>query len=71
MRRLVYYGYNDAGDFEIKVKVEVPGCVSDHTEETEPLQLTRAECAKISKHMQFGKKGEERVIEFVNGKEVK
>lgn len=71
MRRLVYYGYNAEGDFEIKIKVQVPGCAGDHIEETEPLHLTRAECQKISKHMQFGKKGEERVMEFVNGKEIK
>jgi hypothetical protein len=69
MRRLVYYGYNADGDFEIKIKVEAPGCVGVHIEETEPLQLSRAECQKISKHMQFGKKGEERVIERINGKE--
>lgn len=62
MRRLVYYGYNKNGDFEIKV-------VEADFEFTSI--LTRAECNKIANHMKFGKKGDQRVIEFVDGREVK
>lgn len=67
MRRVIQYGYTEKGEFEISVVEESPGM---HREESR-VYLTRAECQKISKHMQFGKKGEERVIETVNGEEVK
>lgn len=66
MRRTVYYGYNAAGEFHVRIYDESPG---DESKE-HFVALTRAECQKISKHMQFGKKGDERVIDTVNGKEV-
>ena len=66
--RRVYHGYDANGDFYINV-------VTESTDGEGPfedkVQLTRLECAKISKHMQFGKKGEERVVETVEGREVK
>lgn len=67
MRRIIYHGYNAEGEFVIKAAEENPG----FAREEQSITLTRAECSKISKHMQFGKKGEERVIETVNGEEVK
>ncbi len=67
MRRLVYHGFADSGEFLIKVVEESPGMAREEAQ----IALTRAECQKISKHMQFGKKGEERVIETVNGVEMK
>ena len=67
MRRLILHGYNADGSFEIKVSETEPGAGP----EVETSTLTRSECQKISKHMQFGKKGEQRVIETVDGKEVK
>lgn len=68
-RRRVYHGYDDAGDFSIKVvTTSVDGSEGPFEDE---IQLTRLECQKIAKHMQFGKKGEERVFESAEGKEVK
>jgi len=67
MRRIITHGYNDKGEFVITAAEESPG----FAREEQTITLTRAECQKISKHMQFGKKGEERVIETVNGVEVK
>lgn len=67
MRRLVLHGYDKDGNFVIRVSESNPGFLT----EEQTIALTRAECQKISKHMQFGKKGEQRVIETVNGEEVK
>lgn len=67
MRRTVYHGYDAEGNFNIKVTEQIPGFATEEYSIT----LIRSECAKISKHMQFGKKGEERVMETVNGNEVK
>jgi len=66
MRRVVTYGYGADGEFGIHVSESRPGFVS----EERWVYLTRAECQKIQKHMQFGKKGDERVMETVDGKEV-
>lgn len=66
MKRTVTHGYDKDGQFYITVVERIPG----FTPTDESISLLRVECAKISKHMQFGKKGEERVIETVNGKEV-
>lgn len=65
VRRVVYHGYNADGEFCLKVQEAVPGFAPV----TQEVTLLRSECQKISKHMQFGKKGEERVIETVNGRE--
>lgn len=67
MKRMVYYGYIKNGLFTINVH-------DDEASEKHfsgEVALTRAECQKIAKHMQFGKKGEERHMETVNGVEVK
>lgn len=66
MRRVVYYGYDKDGNFTIRVSESAPGTAA----EEQNITLTRAECQKVSKHMQFGKKGEERVIDTVNGREI-
>ena len=63
MRRLIYHGYNEQSEFLIKVVEESPGLARDEQQ----IVLTRMECNKILKHMLYGKKGEERVIETVNG----
>lgn len=65
MRRVVQHGYDKDGDFTISVSESDPGFLT----EEQNITLTRAECQKISKHMQFGKRGEERLMETVNGKE--
>lgn len=67
MRRAVYHGYGIDGEFYIRTVEESPG----EGAEQKTVALSRAECQNISKHMQFGKKGEERVVETVDGKEVK
>ena len=67
MRRLILHGYNADGSFEIKVSETEMGSGP----EVETITLTRAECQKVSKHMQYGKKGEQRVIETVNGEIIK
>lgn len=67
MRRLVYYGYNSEGKFTINTCESDPGFAT----EEQTLTLTRAECQKILKQMQFGKKGDERVIETVDGRELR
>lgn len=68
-RRCVYHGYDANGEFYIKViTTSADGGEGPFEDE---IQLTRLECQKISKHMQFGKKGEERMVESVEGKEVK
>lgn len=66
MRRAVYYGYGVTGVFYIKVVHETP----DGDGSEQQIDLTRSECQKVSKHMQFGKKGEKRVVESVDGKEL-
>lgn len=66
MRRVITHGYNEDGNFTIRVSESDPGFLT----EEQNITLTRAECQKISKHMQFGKKGDERAIDTVNGKEV-
>lgn len=66
MRRIINYGYNNAGHFVITAAEENPG----FAHEEQSITLTRTECQKISNHMKFGKKGEERVIDTVNGKEI-
>lgn len=67
MRRVLQYGYDKEGQFVIQVREDNPGFA--YLEQS--VDLTRAECQKISKHMQFGKKGEERMLETVNGVEIK
>lgn len=67
MRRIILHGYNDKGQFVITASEETPG----FAREEQSITLTRAECQKISKHMTFGKKGDERMIETVEGVEVK
>jgi hypothetical protein len=66
MRRIVHHGYDKDGNFTIRVSESDPGFLT----EEQNITLTRAECQKVSKHMQFGKKGEERVIDTVDGKEI-
>lgn len=65
MRRIVYHGYSENYDFHIKVIEESPESIA-----ITQVTLTRLECQKVLKHMQFGKKGETRVIETVNGEVV-
>lgn len=67
MRRVTMYGYNDRGEFAITVNQQEPG----HPAKEESLLLSRVECTRISKLMQFGRKGEVRVIETVEGREIK
>jgi hypothetical protein len=67
MRRVVQHGYDKDGEFVIRVREDVPGFAPVEQE----ISLLRIECNKIAKHMTFGKKGDERVIETVNGVEVK
>lgn len=69
MIRTVYYGYNPNGEFQIRIYER--SAQHDDPDKEQFAALTRAECNKISNHMKFGKKGDERVMEFVNGKEVK
>lgn len=65
--RRVYHGYDENGDFHIKV---VMSSTDGEGPFKDSVELTRLECQKISKHMQFGKKGEERVVETVEGEEI-
>ncbi len=69
MLRTVYYGYNVTGEFHVRIYERS----AEHAEPDKEqfAALTRSECQKIAKHMQFGKKGEERVVESVDGKELK
>jgi hypothetical protein len=67
MRRVVNFGYDKEGEFFIGLTVQEPGMATVESQ----VFLLRSECAKISKHMQFGKKGDERHMETVNGREIK
>lgn len=67
MKRSVVYGYGVEGQFGITINEEE----RDGTKREDSVVLSRAESAKISKLMQFGKTGEVRIVEYVDGKEVK
>jgi hypothetical protein len=68
MKRVVQYGYDQGGRFVIQV---VEDDYRNQSCSDQTISLTRAECQKILKHMQFGKKGEQRVVESVDGAEIK
>lgn len=53
MRRVLQYGYDKEGQFVIQAREDDHG--QPYLEQL--VSLSRAECQKISKHMQFGKKG--------------
>jgi hypothetical protein len=70
IRRRIDYGYNEKGEFVIELTeaaLEDDGETIAEGPFESSIILMRKECQRISKHMEFGKKGDMRSLKTMNG----